>query len=232
MLLSFKTLGLILLQFGMCTIASGQKNNPDSLAPKKNIIKIAPLSPLLNKIEVGYERAIRPNMSLDFRGGIVHRFYRVYEDDLYQEDYPENGFMIAGGPMWKFKPDMVEGEKGKFLRGMYGKAELGYLNFQMIHVDFRSIYDPFRRHEIYTEKHRYWAYNVSLIIGKQFTFNNFILDTYLGTGFGRAQYSFKDDYGNTVIRDVYGPFYGFTHIYGGLAFPTTYTAGFRLGWKF
>jgi hypothetical protein len=184
-------------------------NDPELYAKqRKNALKFALFSILTTKLEFSYEHSIKPGRSMEISLGIIG----IGADP---GDINPGGAYLKAGYKFISTPDYyLKGMRySHLLKGWYVKPEI--------------IFSAFGRDQTY-----YWYSNETTTretilsiagvvdIGKQWVFSDsFLIDLYLGAGFGFANND--GDFDN---------FYGFIGAPEG--FPIALTGGFKIGFLF
>lgn len=172
---------------------------------RKNAIKFGLFSPLFTTLQFGYERSIKPGQSIDGTLGIIG----IGADP--SELNPGGAYLKIG---YKFisTPDYyIKGMRySHLLKGWYAKPEIIISVFSREKYYYYNFNESISRETIV-------AGAVVMNIGKQWVFSDsFLIDFFLGAGFGFANNGGDFDY-----------FYGFMGAANG--FPVALSGGFKIG---
>lgn len=156
---------------------------PDNqILKKKNVVKIAPLSPLFGNINVGFEHVQKFGLHWEGEVGIIG----IGNTENLNRN--ENGVWIYGGPkMLLRKETYVKGERYyHYLHGTYFRPEIGFEYQTGTDVGYTSDFE--RLESNYTLTHFGLIFNV----GKQWVLAD-ILTLDLWAGIGMASNNLKYD---------------------------------------
>lgn len=207
-----------------------QKNNSidkelfnETKTSKKNVITFYPLS-LLNvnepTFQVGYERSLSEKWVLKFMGGIIPEFdvSNVLEN-LFGEDKSFSGFKFNTETKYIFYTS--KSKKSNF----YISSDIFFTRVNSF--ESTSYYFFGTKFEENAEINQD-IYGANVRIGRQFTFNRFLLEFYGGVGLGKH---FEDSYNKKLeYDDSMNPYYVITENskdYYKINFPINVILGFR-----
>jgi hypothetical protein len=178
------------------------------IGQKKNALKFGFFNPFFGSLQFSYERSLEPGKSIETTLGIIGLGVDVTGTE------PAGGTIKFGYKMIKTPDYIIPGMRAKhILNGGYIKPEIifNYFQYNAYSYDYYS-YGTTRGNSI--------SGAIVLNFGKQWIINNFLVDFYLGTGFGFAS---NDDYYD-------GLYYGFAGAWDG--FPIAFTGGLKIGFLF
>jgi len=184
-------------------------NDPSLYAKqRKNALKFGLFSVFTTSLQFSYEHSLKPGRSMEFTLGIIG----IGSDPAGND--PGGAFIKAG---YKFisTPDYyLKGMRySHLLKGWYAKPEIIISVFSRDDTYF-NYYDENSGRETKI------AVAAVINLGKQWVFSDvFLIDLFVGTGFGFTNNSSEFDY-----------FYGFMG--AGNGFPIALTGGFKVGFLF
>jgi len=174
----------------------------------RNAIKVAFLSPLFGHTELSFERNIKRSRSWEVALGIIGLGINNY-DVRHKGVYSKFAYKFIRNPDY-YSQRM---HYSHILKGAYIAPELAlrYVSYNIETYDYGGNLSS-------TENVQEYGFAINLKFGKQWVIDNgFIIDLYLGVGYGMAG------------DQEYGPVaYGF--IAGTSEMPMSTTGGLRIGW--
>jgi hypothetical protein len=182
-----------------------EMNNPESYAnDKKQALKVPIFAPLTGSFSVFYEKSIRPGRSYEL--GLGYIFGRP------DQNINEHGVIFRAGFKFMRSPDFYISRMrySHLLKGSYFKPE----------IIFNSYNADNRYHQTSGNIINGNVISLSLMfnIGKQIVYDNaFLIDYYIGAGYGIANEDVGYYYSNTIIDS---------------SVPLSFTAGFKIGFLF
>ena len=195
----------------------------DKELKKTHSIKFNFLSPLFNHIAFSYESMIKPWMNLEIEAGLIGVGFSSNSDDA-------SGGLIRAGVKFIRKPDFkIRGQKLSHpLHGKYFKPELIFNHYtKTINESFYSLGYPYQYNQS-SNNIKFTNVAINLNFGKQhYLAGGFLIDTYLGIGYGLQLINGKSESNNNF--NSYHDGFPYTHAQGNLNFPVSFTFGIRLG---
>lgn len=179
---------------------------------KKNALKFGFFNPFLGSLQFSYERSLQPGKSIETTLGLIGLGVDVAGIN------PAGATVKFGYKMIKTPDYLIPGMRAKhILNGGYIKPEviLNYFNYDDNYYDYYASPTGTRESS--------FSGAIVLNFGKQWIMNNFLVDLFVGTGFGFASNS-GGDYDNG------GLYYGFAGAWPD--FPIAFTGGLKIGFLF
>ena len=188
------------------------------LGQSKNAFKIGLFSPLTGALNLGYERSIKPGMSLEGSIGLIG-----LGQDL--DGNNAGGGYLKAGIKFISTPDFeLRGMRySHLLKGFYFRPEVIISVYQRDIETFT--YNPILGYFEYSDIRKdVIAGALMLNVGKQWVMSDvFLVDLFVGVGYG------LDNYNSTANRsEGYGPYYHYGFVVGE-DIPLAGTIGFKVG---
>lgn len=177
----------------------------------KNALKFGFFNPFLGSLQFSYERSLSPGKSIETTLGLIGLGVDVTDRNV-------GGATLKFGYKMIKTPDyLIPGMRAKhILNGGYIKPEIiiNYFQYDGYNYDYMSYTSS-------TSRQNSISGAIVLNFGKQWIINKFLVDLYLGTGFGFASNS---------DNSYDGLYYGFAGAWDG--FPIAFTGGLKIGFVF
>lgn len=191
-------------------------------------MKLAPFSPVFDKIEIGYERVLTPktNLNLDIRVGLIapiFHFAQIRAANL-------GGFITTGTKWLLWKNRLRKGTPNNNpLHGTYLKTEIAMTYFRDYRSGAAGLID-FLSSATYNENDydQHVALASNLVFGRQIQKGSVLIDWYLGTGLAiGSRTTFVDGTALYTFRNP--PYNAYSYAVWSDQLPITLQLGFRLG---
>lgn len=179
----------------------------------KNALKIGFFNPFLGSLQFSYERSLKPGRSIETTLGMIGLGFDPADID------PRGVTAKFGYKLIKTPDYIIPGMKAShILNGGYIKPEIifNYFAYDGYTYDYSSYYSTSGRYNSFSGA-------IVLNLGKQWVISNFLIDLYIGAGYGFASNG-DDDYSDLTN------YYGFVGAFPG--FPIALSGGLKMGFLF
>jgi hypothetical protein len=190
---------------------------------KTHALKFNFLSPMFNHIAFSYETVLKPWINLEVEAGLLGVGFSTRNDNA-------SGGLIRTGFKFIRKPDFkLRGQKLSHpLHGKYIKPELIFNHYTKTVYESSSYYNIFGPTIQTATNLGFTNIALNLNFGKQsYLGGGFLVDTYLGVGYGVQLINRKSSNKNANYN--YHDGFPFSHVQGDEDFPISFTFGIRLG---
>jgi hypothetical protein len=179
---------------------------------KKNALKLGFFNPFLGSMQFTYERSIKPGKSFETTLGIIGLGFDP------SEIQPRGATIKVGYKFIKTPDYILPGMRSShILNGGYIRPEVIFNFYTYDSYNYDYSFYPYE-----TTRKESFSGALVLNVGKQWVFSNsFLIDFYLGAGYGFA--SNADNYDNNNHFGFVGAF---------PEFPIAFTGGLRVGFLF
>lgn len=196
-----------------------QLNDPELYKDNKKIAwKLDFIAPVWGSTIFGYERSIRPGLSIEANVGIIGLGYDEYA-------VKPRGGLIMFGPKFLASPDFLSGSQSYYhvLKGVY-------LQPQLIVGVYESIINYYTPNSRVTGRETTSYANLMFNFGRQIVYDNaYLVDVYAGIGYGFSTTTTKHRPASIAKSEFipFTPYYG--SINPDLLMPVAVSIGIKLG---